>query len=168
MLLDLDMPTLTADEAVEEFVRGTAGTDGLARPSSGLAILYARAAGDGRDERRALVRLSTCLVLGPTHVREALSRWGAITAGLADARGLLAMAQAAKAELVAMQGDFAEARRLYTDSKEVLLDVGNKVYAAGVALYAGPIELLAGEPEAATLLHAAAQIGDQRLLIAFK
>jgi serine/threonine protein kinase/tetratricopeptide (TPR) repeat protein len=32
-----------ADEAVEEFVRGTAGTDGVPRPSSGLAILYARA-----------------------------------------------------------------------------------------------------------------------------
>ena len=129
-----------------DFVRGQ-----LAAADQALqdAILYARAAGDGRDERRALVRLSTCLVLGPTHVREALSRWGAITAGLADDRGLLAMAQAAKAELVAMQGDFAEARRLYTDSKEVLLDVGNKVYAAGVALYAGPIELLAGEPEAA-------------------
>jgi serine/threonine protein kinase/tetratricopeptide (TPR) repeat protein len=32
-----------ADEAVEEFVRGTAGPDGSPRPSSGLAILYARA-----------------------------------------------------------------------------------------------------------------------------
>ncbi len=40
-----------ADEAVEEFVRGTAGPDGLPRPSSGLAILYARA---GRlDDARA-------------------------------------------------------------------------------------------------------------------
>jgi serine/threonine protein kinase/tetratricopeptide (TPR) repeat protein len=40
-----------ADEAVEEFVRGTTGPDGVARPSSGLAILYARA---GRmDEARA-------------------------------------------------------------------------------------------------------------------
>ena len=32
-----------ADEAIEEFVKGTAGPDGLPRPSSGLAILYARA-----------------------------------------------------------------------------------------------------------------------------
>lgn len=40
-----------ADEAVEEFVRGTTGPDGVPRPSSGLAILYARA---GRmDEARA-------------------------------------------------------------------------------------------------------------------
>ncbi|MGD0824817.1 MAG: protein kinase [Terriglobales bacterium] len=40
-----------ADEAIEEFVRGTAGPDGLPRPSSGLAILYARA---GRlDDARA-------------------------------------------------------------------------------------------------------------------
>jgi eukaryotic-like serine/threonine-protein kinase len=40
-----------AEEAVEEFMRGTAGPDGLPRPSSGLAILYARA---GRtDEAQA-------------------------------------------------------------------------------------------------------------------
>jgi TolB-like protein/Flp pilus assembly protein TadD/predicted Ser/Thr protein kinase len=40
-----------ADEAIEEFVRGTTGPDGLPRPSSGLAILYARA---GRhDDARA-------------------------------------------------------------------------------------------------------------------
>ena len=42
-----------ADEAVEEFVRGTAGPDGLPRPSSGLAILYARA-GRPDDARAAL------------------------------------------------------------------------------------------------------------------
>jgi TolB-like protein len=43
-----------AEEAVEEFVRGTAGADGLPRPSSGLAILYARA---GRlDEARATLQ----------------------------------------------------------------------------------------------------------------
>ena len=40
-----------AEEAVEEFVRGTAGPDGLPRPSSGLAILYARAG--RRDDARA-------------------------------------------------------------------------------------------------------------------
>jgi serine/threonine protein kinase/tetratricopeptide (TPR) repeat protein len=42
-----------ADEAVEEFVRGTAGADGLPRPSSGLAILYARA-GRQHDARATL------------------------------------------------------------------------------------------------------------------
>jgi TolB-like protein/Flp pilus assembly protein TadD len=43
-----------AGEAVEEFERGTAGPDGLPRPSSGLAILYARA---GRlDEARATLQ----------------------------------------------------------------------------------------------------------------
>jgi serine/threonine protein kinase/tetratricopeptide (TPR) repeat protein len=40
-----------ADEAIEEWVRGTRGPDGLLLPSSGLAILYARA---GRlDDARA-------------------------------------------------------------------------------------------------------------------
>jgi serine/threonine protein kinase/tetratricopeptide (TPR) repeat protein len=42
-----------ADEAVEEFALGTRGADGLPRPSSGLAILYARA---GRmDDARAML-----------------------------------------------------------------------------------------------------------------
>jgi serine/threonine protein kinase/tetratricopeptide (TPR) repeat protein len=42
-----------ADEAIEEFVRGTAGPDGRSRPSSGLAILYARA-GRQDDARSTL------------------------------------------------------------------------------------------------------------------
>ena len=42
-----------ADEAIEEFVRGTAGPDGQSRPSSGLAILYARA-GRQDDARSTL------------------------------------------------------------------------------------------------------------------
>jgi serine/threonine protein kinase/tetratricopeptide (TPR) repeat protein len=41
------------DEAIKEFVRATAGADGVPRPSSGLAILYARA---GRtDDARAML-----------------------------------------------------------------------------------------------------------------
>ncbi len=40
-----------ADEAIEEFVRGTAGPDGQPPPSSGLAILYARAG--RKDDSRA-------------------------------------------------------------------------------------------------------------------
>jgi class 3 adenylate cyclase/tetratricopeptide (TPR) repeat protein len=129
-----------------DFVRGE-----LAAADRALqdAVVYARAAGDGRDERRALVRRTTCLVLGPTPVGEALSQCAELHSRLASDRGLQAMAQAATAELLAMQGDFAEARRRYAESKEVLLDVGNKVYAAGVALYAGPIELLAGDADAA-------------------
>ncbi len=47
------------DEAVEEFVRGTAGPDGRPRPSTGLAILYARA---GRqDEARAAMEALVAL-----------------------------------------------------------------------------------------------------------
>jgi serine/threonine-protein kinase len=43
-----------AEEAIEEFVRGTTGPDGLPQPSSGLAILYAR---DGRlDDARATIQ----------------------------------------------------------------------------------------------------------------
>ena len=48
-----------ADEAVEEFVKGTTGPDGQPRPSSGLAVLYARA---GRqDEACATLEAVTAL-----------------------------------------------------------------------------------------------------------
>jgi adenylate cyclase len=49
-----------ADEAVEEFVRGTAGADGVPRPSSGLAILYARAGrmGEARATLEAVQALA--------------------------------------------------------------------------------------------------------------
>jgi TolB-like protein len=49
-----------AEEAIKEFVRGTTGPDGLPKPSSGLAILYARA---GRlDDARATLE-AVCLAL---------------------------------------------------------------------------------------------------------
>jgi tetratricopeptide (TPR) repeat protein len=59
-----------AEEAVEEFVRGTAGADGLPRPSSGLAILYARA---GRlDEGRATLQALQALA----HKKQFVSPYG--------------------------------------------------------------------------------------------
>ena len=56
-----------ADEAVEEFVRGTAGPDGLPRPSSGLAILYARAGrlDDARITLQAVQALSQKQFVSP-------------------------------------------------------------------------------------------------------
>ncbi len=56
-----------ADEAVEEFVRGTTGPDGLPRPSSGLAILYARAGrqSDARATLQAVQALSQKQFVSP-------------------------------------------------------------------------------------------------------
>ena len=55
------------DEAVEEFVRGTAGPDGLPRPSSGLAILYARARrlDDARATMQAVQELAQKQFVSP-------------------------------------------------------------------------------------------------------
>jgi tetratricopeptide (TPR) repeat protein len=56
-----------AEEAVEEFVRGTAGPDGSPRPSSGLAILYARAGRleDARATLQAVQALSQKQFVSP-------------------------------------------------------------------------------------------------------
>ena len=113
------------------------------------AIQHARAAGDHREERQSFARLAVALALGPTPVEEAVVACRRIYDDNASDRTVHAMVGGSLAELEAMRGRFDEARALYTDSKEVLADLGNPVQAAGVALYAGPVELLAGEPEVA-------------------
>ena len=56
-----------AEEAIKEFVRGTTGPDGLPRPSSGLAILYARAGrlDDARATLEAVQELSQKQFVSP-------------------------------------------------------------------------------------------------------
>jgi eukaryotic-like serine/threonine-protein kinase len=55
------------NEAIVEFVRGTAGPDGLPRPSSGLAVLYARAGrlNDARSTMQAVLELSQKQFVSP-------------------------------------------------------------------------------------------------------
>jgi class 3 adenylate cyclase/tetratricopeptide (TPR) repeat protein len=113
------------------------------------AIRHARAAGDRREERQSFARLAVALALGPTPVEEAIVACRRIYDDNASDRTVQAMVGGSLAELEAMCGRFDEARALYTESKEVLTDLGNVVQAAGIALYAGPVELLAGEPEVA-------------------
>jgi tetratricopeptide (TPR) repeat protein len=57
-----------AEEAIKEFVRGTTGPDGLPRPSSGLAILHARAGrlDDARATLEAVQELSQKQFVSPT------------------------------------------------------------------------------------------------------
>ena len=113
------------------------------------AIHHARAAGDRREERQSFARLAVALALGPTPVEQAVVACRRIYDDNASNRTVHALVGGSLAELEAMRGQFEEARALYTDSKEVLADLGNPVQAAGIALYAGPVELLAGEPEVA-------------------
>ena len=113
------------------------------------AVRHARRAGDRREERRCLVRRATGITLGPTPVGEGLGRLREIETRLAPDRGLQAVVGANIAQLLAMRGEFEEARRLYVESRNVLTDVGNRVNAAGVGIYAATIELLAGDAAAA-------------------
>jgi serine/threonine-protein kinase len=56
-----------ADEAVEEFLRGVSGPDGQPQPSTGLAILYARAGrqGDARTTMEAVMALAQKQFVSP-------------------------------------------------------------------------------------------------------
>jgi ATP/maltotriose-dependent transcriptional regulator MalT len=57
----------------------------------------------------------------------------------------------ALAHLEAMRGNFERARDLYRHSRASLEELGWKLHAASTSISSGPIELLAGDPQAAEM-----------------
>jgi tetratricopeptide (TPR) repeat protein len=112
-------------------------------------VEHARAAGDRTMELRVLPILTLFLQKGPTPVPEAIERCRRILDEVSADRRAAAMASRQLAQLQAMQGDFAEARERYRNSRHTLEDLGWGFDAAIVSLDSGPIELLAGDPAAA-------------------
>ena len=113
------------------------------------AIACARAGGDARLERRNTGAYAIAAVYGPTPVAEGIKRCREIGEHAAGDRRTEGLVLCARAQLEAMRGDFAEARRLYTQGRSVLADVGGSVLAASTALDSSAVELLAGDPAAA-------------------
>ena len=113
------------------------------------AIEHARAAGDGRQERRAHGARALALLLGPTPVVEAIALCNDIRERTAANPSTQAFATGQLAELEAMRGRFDQARALCEEAKAVLAEHGRTVGLAGIALHTAPIELLAGRPDTA-------------------
>jgi predicted ATPase len=112
------------------------------------ALDYARRARDARVEAEMLLWIGLALWEGPMPVDDALARadelFAAASGPLAAAVGLVTFAC-----LKALRGDFDEARELRPRATAILQDLGLDLWIAGWANAWGPIELLAGEPEAA-------------------
>jgi class 3 adenylate cyclase/tetratricopeptide (TPR) repeat protein len=128
------------------FVHGTALRYGEAAAAVQQATEHARLAGDKRQEARSASSYTLAALEGPTPVPEAIERCEKLLAhGLAN-RQADALVLAVLAHLRAMQGDFAEARELYTRARAIFEELGLAVLAAWTSVRSSAVEMLAGDP----------------------
>jgi len=113
------------------------------------AIEHARRAGDERTEAQSLNLFVGAGFFGPSPVAEAVRRCEDVVASLPEQRRIVASAFRALAGLRAMEGRFAEARRLAVQDREILEELGLRVAAAMATEVYGLVELLADDAPAA-------------------
>jgi class 3 adenylate cyclase/predicted ATPase len=128
------------------FVHGTVLRYGDAADAVQKAVEHARLAGDARLEARSVSAFTLAALHGPTPVPEAIARCERLLVqGLANRRAE-GLVLCVLAHLRAMQGDFAEARELYTRARALLDELGVAVLAAWTSLESSAVEMLAGDP----------------------
>jgi class 3 adenylate cyclase/tetratricopeptide (TPR) repeat protein len=119
------------------------------------ALSYARNAGDASEQTTLASFLAQALYYGPTRVPDAIQRCEELLAERSDDRSLKASITSLSAGLYAMQGNFAEARRLQSEARVLYEELGQRFRVATIrALVAAEIESLAGRPsEAVSILR---------------
>ncbi len=134
---------------------------GAATEALEQALGHAHHAGDRELYTQILGGLATALSVGPKHVEAAMAQLQQVLAGAADAPdggmstvrvsfSTHALLEAwGLASLSAMSGDFQEARRLCTNAKEIVDELGQKLRTASLGVVWGRIEVLADDPERA-------------------
>jgi len=105
-------------------------------------LLHARAAGDRRQEMELLGEASN-VVWGPATVTEGLARLDEIHAQAGGNRSLEGALRWHRAGLIAMRGDFDEARRLYAEGKAITEELGRLAESAFAVQEGWYIEMLA-------------------------
>ena len=122
---------------------------GAAQAAAMETIQHAQQAGDTVLEHRILPVLAGFALYGPTPVDQALRLCDEVLVDAgSDVRGR-SLIQQYKSHLLALSGDFEEARQLCTLARAGLLEFGWKFDAALVSIHRGPVELMAGDAEAA-------------------
>jgi class 3 adenylate cyclase/tetratricopeptide (TPR) repeat protein len=122
---------------------------GTAEAAALRMVEHARLAGDRLLEDRVRPALATCALYGPRPVEAAIELCRELLETAGDDRKGQAMTLLVLAHLEAMRGDFDRARQLYRTSRRSLEELGWNLHAAVTSISSGPIELLAGHPEAA-------------------
>lgn len=109
----------------------------------------ARRAGDPSGERLVRSRLMAAIYFGPTPVRDAIAR---IERVLEETRGdplVRASGLYLLCALHGMEGRFDDGRALAAEGLAIAEELGRPVQVAGRAFWLGPMEILAGDLEAA-------------------
>jgi class 3 adenylate cyclase len=126
-----------------------AGRFGASEHAARQALRHARAAGDRREESRAVDALCNSLLYGPTQAEAALAECAGLLAGERVPPSMRANVLATIAGLEAMRGEFERARRAYKEAAHLYLELGLRMPLAGLTQIGVPLELLAGDAEAA-------------------
>jgi class 3 adenylate cyclase/tetratricopeptide (TPR) repeat protein len=113
------------------------------------ALEHARRAGDSREAARAAASLMQAIQLGPTPVDAAIDRAQLFLRESEDDRLLTASILSSLAVLLAMRGEFGEARVQWKRAQSLWDELGMTHHRAMRAIDASTIELLAGDAEAA-------------------
>ena len=114
------------------------------------ALAHAEASGDEQERARSADALCSALLFGPACVDEAVERADRIVASAGSNVVLRAHVSTSLAGLLAMRGDFDRARALYRDAGAVYDDLGLRLPKIGWTEIVASVELLAGDPAAAT------------------
>jgi class 3 adenylate cyclase/tetratricopeptide (TPR) repeat protein len=113
------------------------------------ALEHARLAGDTREAARAAGALMQAIQLGPTPVDPAIDRAHQFLRESEGDRMLTASILSSLAVLLAMRGEFGEARAQWARAQALWDELGMAHHRAIRAIDASAIELLAGDAEAA-------------------
>ena len=113
------------------------------------ALEYARRAGDAREAARAAASLMQAIQLGPTPVDAAIDRAQSFLRENEGDRLITAAILSSLAVLLAMRGEFGEARARWTEAQTLWDELGMTHHRAIRAIDASTIELLAGDTAAA-------------------
>jgi class 3 adenylate cyclase/tetratricopeptide (TPR) repeat protein len=131
------------------WAHGTSCRYGLATGAAERAIEHARLANDSRQVRRAAAQYALAALHGPTPVPEAIRRCEEIAAEAQGDRRTQGLVTTTLAALLAMRGEFEDARRLYGDAQAMLAELGPTVVGASTSLATSWVERLAGDLAAA-------------------
>jgi len=130
-------------------VAALAGHWGARAEALDRALEHARLAADEREEATLVGLLAMSLYFGPTSADEAIFRCERFLTEVSGERSIEAAIWSTLAGLVAMRGDFDEARQLWAAASNQFEELGLTYRRAVRAIIAADIETLAGDDEAA-------------------
>ncbi|MFN2471041.1 MAG: AAA family ATPase [Gaiellaceae bacterium] len=126
-----------------------AGRFGESERAAREALGHARAAQDRREESAAVDALCNSLLYGPTRVGDALAECKKLLQDDRISPSMQANVLSTIAGLETMRGDFERARRAYDEAARLFEELGLQMPLAGLTQVGVPMELLAGDPQAA-------------------